>query len=215
VNHLVISRVILFSLLSSILFSACGPGTPSPTPQVIDIYATAATQPWLSDLYGCAAQESVVLRLSDLQSAEIVLRIGQPADLTTPAFQIDSEDILIVTNRESPVQNLTADEAWKLFAQGQPGVQVWVFAPGDDVRQIFEQEIMQGASTTSLARLAANPQQMSDTLNAEKDTVGILPRHWKAGTVRDVYTIPDVPVLAILGKNPHGAVEGLLACLQK
>jgi hypothetical protein len=182
---------------------------------VIDVYATAAAQPWLTDLYDCAAGESVVLRVSAPETARIVLRIGQPADLNGPAYQIDSEDILIVTHRESPVQNLSADEAWELFAEGQEGIQVWVFAAVEDVQQIFDREVLHGSPVTSLARLATSPQQMSDTLNAENGAVGVLPRHWKAGTARDVYTIPDVPVLAILKSEPQGVVRDLLSCLQR
>jgi hypothetical protein len=113
--------------------------------------------------YDCAAAESVVLRVSDLQSAQIALWVGRPADLTRPAYQIDSEDILIATNRESPVQNLSADEAWKLFAEGQEGIQVWVFAAAEDVQQIFDREVLHGSPVTSLAHLATIPQQMSDT----------------------------------------------------
>jgi len=202
-------------LLSSFLISSCSPGAPSATPQVIDIYATASAQPWLADLYDCAAHQSVLLRLSDFQSAEIVLRIGQPADLTTPAYQIDSEDILIAAHRESPVKSLSRDEARALFAQAGQGVQIWVFAPAEDVQQIFERDVMQGSPVTSLARLATSPQQMRDALNSENDAVGILSRGWKAAALRDVYTIPNVPVLAILKSEPQGVVADLLSCLQE
>ena len=94
-------------------------------------------------------------------------------------------------------------------------MQVWVYASGEDVQQVFEQAVMDGRSVTSLARLATNPQQMSDTLNNEPNTVGILPRHWKVGDSRFVYTIPDVPVLAIVSDEPQGAVQAIIACLQK
>jgi len=55
---------------------------------------------------------------------------------------------------------------------------------------------------------------MSDTLNNEPNTVGILPRHWKAGDSRVIYTIPDVPVLAIATEEPQGAIRAVIACLQ-
>jgi hypothetical protein len=90
-----------------------------------------------------------------------------------------------------------------------------VFAAVEDVQQIFDREVLHGSPVTSLARLATSPQQMSDTLNAENGAVGVLPRHWKAGTARDVYTIPDVPVLAILKSEPQGVVRDLLSCLQR
>jgi hypothetical protein len=220
----------LLAAIPVLLFlAACAPAAPSPTPQVIDIYATAAAQPWLADLYDCAGEQSVILRLSESPSdAEILLRVGQPDDLSTPSYQIATEEILIVTNRESPVQNLSAEQARALFAgrlapagsrpergSGTEGVQVWVFAPAEDVQQIFENVLMQGTPITSLAQLAATPQQMSDTLNGEKNVVGILPRHWKAGSARDVFTVAEVPVLAIVKEEPHGAIKALLTCLQK
>jgi len=59
----------------------------------------------------------VTLRLIDsLSDAAIYIRIGEPDVLMTPAYQIDTEEILIVTHRESPVQNLTIEEARMLFA---------------------------------------------------------------------------------------------------
>ena len=67
----------------------------------------------------------------------------------------------------------------------------------------------------SSARVAVNPQQMSDTLVNESNSVGILPRHWKAGDVRDVYSVGVVPVLALTQAEPEGVVKSLLACLQK
>jgi hypothetical protein len=183
---------------------------------VVSVYATAAAQPWLADAYTCAEQQSIVIRLSDSASAaDIVIRLGEPDNLSTPAYQIASEDLLIVTHRESPIQNLTIEQARALFSQGQADVQLWVFASGEDVQEAFEREVMQGAGLSSLARLAASPQQMSDTLNAEKNAVGILPRHWKAGAVRDVFTLPGVPVLAITPSELPQAAREIIACLQQ
>ena len=110
---------------------------------------------------------------------------------------------------------MTVEEVRELFAgQGDPSVQVWVFASGEDVQRVFEQTVMQGRSVTSLARLATSPQHMSDTLNNEPNTVGILPHHWKAGDSRFVFTIPDVPVLAITSESPQGDIQAIIACLQ-
>jgi hypothetical protein len=123
---------------------------------------------------------------------------------------------LIVTQRQSPVQNLTLEEARALFAgQGDPSVQVWVYAPEDDVQEIFDQAVMEGMSVTPSASLAMTPQQMSDTLVNEPNTVGILPRHWKAGDDREVFKVATVPVLALTKSEPEGAIKDLIACLQK
>jgi hypothetical protein len=103
-----------------------------------------------------------------------------------------------------------------LFAgQGDPSLQVWAYPAGEDVHEVFNRLVMQGQSITPEARLAVDPQQMSDTLVNEPNTVGILPRHWKAGDAREVLSAGTVPVLAITPNEPQGMVKQLIACLQK
>jgi len=94
-------------------------------------------------------------------------------------------------------------------------VKVWVYSSGEDIQKAFEQAVMAGRSVTLSASLAVSPGQMSDVLNAESNAVGILPRHWKMGTVRDVYSVGNVPVLAILKEEPQGTIKELVGCLQK
>ena len=144
------------------------------------------------------------------------MRLGEPAFLNSPAFQIDTEEILIVTHRQSPVQNLTLDEARRLFAgEGDPSVQVWVYAEGEDVQATFDQVVMAGRNVTPSARLAVNPEHMAEALVNEANALGILPRRWKAGDAREVFRVAIVPVLAITDSEPQGVMQELLACLQK
>jgi hypothetical protein len=146
----------------------------------------------------------------------MVLRVGEPGFLTSFVYQIDEEEILIVTHRQSPIQNLTLEETQLLFAGlGDPSVQVWVYASEDDVFEVFDQFAMMGRSVSSSARVAVNPQQMSDVLNSESNAVGILPRHWIVGNAREIYSVAKVPVLAITQNEPQGAVNQLIGCLQK
>jgi hypothetical protein len=94
-------------------------------------------------------------------------------------------------------------------------VQVWIYASEEDVQRVFDQFVMEGRSVTPWARVALNPQQMSDTLANEPNVVGILPRRWKAGDVREVFTIAAVPVLAVTQSEPQGELRQLIGCLQK
>ena len=207
---------IVIFLLFSILLYACSPTAPAVTPQVIPVYSTSAAQPWLPPLYECAGTSAVLSRMDDPSAAEIVLRLGEPAFLNSPAFQIDTEDILIVAQRQSPVQNLTLDEARRLFAgEGDPSVQVWVYAEGEDVQDVFDQVVMAGRNVTPSARLAVNPEHMAEALVNEANALGILPRRWKAGDAREVFLVATVPVLAITDSEPQGVMQELLACLQK
>lgn len=206
---------ILF-LLSSFLLFSCSPATQPPSQtEAISVYATSAAQPWMSDLFACANQLSVNLKVS-AEAPEITLRLGEPETLLSPAYQIDEEEILIVTNRESPIQNLTLEEAQVLFAgQGDSSVQVWGYASEADLQILFDQLVMKGRSVTSFARMASSPQEMSDVLNSESNSVGILPKHWVAGNVREVYSAGMVPVLALTREEPQGMVTELVSCLQK
>ena len=210
-------KISLFLFLLFTVSACVSTPTDVETLQVVNIYATSAAQPWLTELYDCAANQSVTLRLTDSSSdAAIYIRIGEPDVLMTPAYKIDTEELLIVTHRESSVQNLTREEARALFAgQGDPSMQIWVYSSDEDIQKAFEQAVMAGRSVTLSASLAVSPGQMSDVLNAESNAVGILPRHWKMGTVRDVYSVGNVPVLAILKEEPQGTIKELVGCLQK
>jgi hypothetical protein len=207
---------ILLLFLSSVLLFSCSTSTPPAPSQAVTVYSTSAAEIWLYPLYDCAGSSAALTRVDDPASADIILRVGEPKFLASSAFQIDTEEILIVTHRQSPVQNLTLEEARALFAgQGDPSMQVLVYASGEDVQEVFDQVVMAGGSVTSSARLAVNPQQMSDTLVNEANTVGVLPRHWKMGDTREVYTVATVPVLALTNSEPQGVIQELIACLQK
>lgn len=209
------NNIFLF-LLSSLLLFSCSPGAPLATPQLVTVYSTSAAQPWLPSLYECAGTSAAISRVDDRNLADIVLHIGEPEFLNSPAYQIDTEEILVVTHRQSPVQNLNLEGVRALFAgQGDPSVQVWVYASGEDVQEVFDQVVMEGRNVTSSARIAVNPQQMSDTLVDESNAVGILPRHWKMGDTREVFAVATVPVLALTRVEPQGVIQDIIACLQK
>jgi hypothetical protein len=140
--------------------------------------------------------------------------VGEPEISISPSYKIDEEEILVVTHRESPVQNLSLEEAQELFAKGSPSVQVWVYPSDADLQKAFDQLVMKERSVTSSARVAVSPQNMSDVLNSESNVIGILPRHWKTGNVREVASAGTVPVLAVTKSEPQGAVIKLISCLQ-
>ena len=211
-------RATLFlSFILMLLAASCAPAnTPEPEIQIVSVYATPATQPWLADMYACAQTGTVIRVTNSPNSADISLRLGEPDYQPASVYQIDTEEILIATHRRSPVQNMTADEVRMGFAgQGDPSVKVWVYSSGEDVQMVFEQVVMQGRSVTSKARLATGPWHMFDVLVNQDDVVGILPGRWKVDDIRDVFTIPNVPVLALVESEPQGAIQEIIACLQK
>jgi hypothetical protein len=209
-------RLLLF-LLSLLLFS-CSPSIPATTPQLISVYSSSAAQLWLPELYACAGTSSVISRVDDPSTADIVLRIGEPAFLALHAYQIDEEEIWIMTHRESPILNMSLEELQALFAgQGDSAIQVWVYASGEDVQDVLDQVLMEGRTVSPSAHVATGPQQMLNVLESERQAIGVLPMTWsmKVNGSRGMYHVATVPVLAITDTEPQGVIQELLACLQK
>lgn len=180
----------------------------------VNVYATSAAVPWLEELFDCAENTSVVLHVT-ANAPDITLRVGDPDGLASYAYQIDTEEILVAAHRDSPLQNPTLGQVRDLFAgRGDPSLQVWVYASGEDMARAFDQLVMQGRSVTSFARLASSPPHMSDALSADADAVGILPRHWMMGEIREIFSAGSVPVLALTKSEPQGVIHQLIACLQ-
>lgn len=207
-------QITLSILLALTLLTACTNPASTDT-QIVNVYATPAAGTWLYELYDCANTASVVLNVTP-DSPDILLRVGEPKGLSTPAFQIDTEELLVVVHRQSPLSHMDMEQVRALFGgQGDPSVQIWVYAEGEDIQDIFQETVMQSRNITSSARIAVNPQQMSDLLNAESNAVGILPRHWKMGSPFEIFSIGMFPVLAITPSEPQKIVKDLIACLQK
>jgi len=206
---------LIFLLAVTLISSACGAQTPAAEPQVVSIYATSAASPWLERLYSCAAKSSIVLNM-DAKSPEISLRVGEPNVLASLAFQIDEEEILVAVPHESPVQKLTLTDVQNIFMRGDPlgATQVLVYPSDADVQMAFDQLVMEGRSVTSFANVAVSPQNMSARLSLMPNAIGILPRSWLTGEVREVFSVGRVPVLAVTRSEPQGVVVGLLSCLQ-
>ncbi len=210
------STTLVLFLLSSFLLFSCSTKTPQASLQPVTVYSTFAAEPWLTDLYACADPVASLIRVDDPSSADIALQIGEPDFLSSFAYQIGEEEILIAVNRQSSIQNLTIDEARALFmGLGDPSVQVWVYASDADVQKMFDPFVMEGRSVSSSALVAVSPAKMSDALANDLNAVGILPRHALADGLREVFPVATVPVLALTKSEPQGVVNELLACLQK
>jgi hypothetical protein len=195
------------------ILTACTPTLELEEQVIVTAYATSAATPWLADLYACAADSNTVINLS-AESPDISLRIGEPETLVSPAYKIGEEEILIVTGSESPLAELTLEEAQILFTQGNPSVQVWVYPSDVDVQTMFDQLVMKGRNVNSFARIAANPQEMSEALQSNPNAVGILPHRYLTDELQAGASAGSVPVLALTGEKPQGAIINLISCLQ-
>jgi len=217
-NHV----AILFLL--SFLLSACGTSTPQVTPQLVSIYISSGAYPIVNKLYNCASNQAII-KLSDPQSADIVIRIGEPDHLNTPAYQIATEDIIVIVHSGTGISTFTMDQVrsiflgqatnWKELGGNDLPIQVWSFSPTEDVQEIFNHTVMEGQAITSTARLAVSGENMATSISSIPGSIGVLPRQLLANNSQDVFTVAKAPVLAITKITPVGPVNEIIGCLQK
>jgi hypothetical protein len=218
-----------FFILACILLTGCNPVTPDATPETISVEYTAASTPWLATIYKCAGGNVVNAELlaadfQDPQSFDLSIRIGQPDTLTSPAYQIGSEEIIIIVNPQNTVKQLTVEQVrglftgqilnWQAVGVSNGNVQVWVYSSGEDVQQIFEKAALGGNRVTGNARLATSPDEMTRAIAADVNAVGILTSHWKNSNVIDAFNAATAPVLVISKSEPLAAAKSMIACLQ-
>ncbi len=206
------------------LLAGCGTPTPQTTPQLVNVYVSSAAYPWVNDLYNCTPT-SAVINLSDPLSADVTMRLGVPDHLTTPGFQVSSEDILVIVHPQTGVLSLTLFQVrsiflgqvvnWKDVGGSDLPVQVWSFSPDEDVQDLFSQTVMNGQPITSLARLAVSGESMVEAVGTNPGSVGILSRRLITSAVQNVFTVAKVPVLIITKSPPEGAISELISCLQQ
>ena len=212
-----------------ILLSACNASKPAATPVPITIQYSATTTPWLAKIYDCAGANVVnaeqrAVEFQDPQSADIIIRIGQPDPLENPAYQIGMEEILVIVNPQNPVKALMAEQVRGIFSGqifswqdvGGPDtpIQVWVFSAGEDIQQGFESSALGGSPVTSNARLATSPDEMALAILNDMNAVGILTQSLKGNNVSNAYLVATVPVLAITKSISQSAIQNLIACMQ-
>jgi hypothetical protein len=209
-------------LMAAIALEGCGGGTRS-VQEVLTVRATSATSPWLGDVYACAPSGTAIA-IADPDSAQLLIRLGEPPTLAEPAYQIGFDDLLVVVHPLTAIGHLTADQVAALFA-GQIGnwrelggadaaVHLWVFGASQDVQEDFDRLVLRGRPVSSLARVVFSAQDMSDSVGNTPGSAGLLPRRWKAGNTREAFSLPALPVLAIMPSTPRGSMQQLVSCLQ-
>ncbi len=224
-------KTIRFLLLfAGLTLAACSTATPAPTPQPINVQFTAAAAPWLSTLYTCAGSTLVFSEqrsadFLDLSSADFAIRLSQPATLTSPAYQIGSDDLLVIANPHNPLTHLTQQQVsgifsgtvqnWSEVGGSDAAVQVWVYPSSEDIQTAFDQVVLAGRPVVSSARLAATSDEMITEMTDETGAIGIITRRLKTDAVSELYTVGSLPVLVLTRSDPAPAIMHIVSCLQK
>lgn len=225
-------RVVIESLLAVWIFllSACSGTQAASTdslPEVVDVYASQAAQPWLGVMFACADAYGAIIRLNDPANAQVVLRVGEPNLLEGFAYQVGEEEIALAVHPENPAAFISQAQVQGLFSGDitnwlevtgvEAPVQVWVFAPQGDLGEGFNSVVLGAGFPVSTARLAAAGEELRAEIARDVNAIGYIGRR-SAGT--DIRLIPLenpllLPVLAITSKPPDGVLVDVLGCMQQ
>jgi len=207
--------IIGYLFLLSFFVVSCGSVTPPAQPQTVTVYASPSVEPWMGEVFACGSAGNIMIRVT-ADAPDVSLRLGDPDDVSRNVYQIGEDEVLVVVNRESSLQNLSLREVQALFAgQADEPVQVWIFPSELDISGLFDQFVMEGRSVTSFARIAVSPDEMSEAINSTPNAIGVIPARWGRGDARAVYSAGNFPVLALTSGEPQGVVRDLLTCLQQ
>jgi PBP superfamily domain len=219
-----------FILLFCLLLASCSNTTLTPTAEIINIQYTSAAEPWLAALYNCAGNTVLTADpraadFLDLQATDLVLRLGQPENLTSSAYRIGTDNLLVIVNPQNPVKKLDASQVrglfsgqiqdWKDAGGSDSPAQVWAFSKADDLQTIFDQNVLNSSPVTPAARLASSPDEMIQAVSRDVNAIGILTGRLKTSSVSEVFTVTNVPVLVLTRSDPPGGITRILSCLQK
>jgi ABC-type phosphate transport system substrate-binding protein len=173
--------------------------------------------------FACVSPAAAIV-LSQEADSDITLRLSEPQELAFPAYQVGSDELLVITHPLVGVGGLTPVQVEGLFAgqftswssvggSDQP-VHVWAYAAAVDIQSYFERVILHDRPVSSLARLAVSAQHMSDSVGSVPGSIGLLPRRWATGNLHEALLVANIPVLALTQSAPSGEVAHLLECMQ-
>jgi phosphate transport system substrate-binding protein len=157
------------------------------------------------------------------------IRLGEPDEIPSTAYEIGTDEIVVVAHPDNPIHSLTLADIRALFSgeirnwdelgsKDMP-VQVWAFGPSEDIRQIFDATVMLQQPISSEAHLALNTDSMATGVGSEPGATGFLPRSLVKPDIQ-IVNIDQlsssiiVPVLAFTAPDADDATMTLVACMQ-
>jgi len=225
-------RFIASIILVCIFLPACAVA-PAATPlEQLTIQYSAAVIPWLPTLFRCSDGNAIDAEqrgtdFLDIKSADMVIRLGKPDILSAYVYQLGTDELLVITNSKNPARQLTPEQVYKLFT-GQiqdwsslngntTAVQVWIFANGEDITELFKQYSLRGSPVSSAAHLANNPQEMVQAIEKDINAIGIITRRLLSNeNVTVANTVAsNLPMLGISSTKPNRSLAHLITCMQK
>jgi hypothetical protein len=233
-------RFTFIPMVTMLLYACLAPPTAT-TPATLhplQVALTPSLAPVRSALHTCAgAQPEIALILAetpagslDNTAADLTVWFGPPPADSNYAMPLAREDILVVVNPDNPVSAISTTSLGAIFS-GQIdvwddvggedlGIEVWILPEGNEFTQVFQEQILENDSFSTLSHLAPDPAALVEAIVENPGAIGFLPGAWLSEGVKllrlDNRTKNEMrhPVLALSEGEPQGLAREFLHCLQ-
>jgi hypothetical protein len=171
------------------------------------------------------------------QSTDVALRWGVPVGLQQPAFELGSDHLVFIVHPENPLSQIKLEDLQAVFSGNlllwtdacpecanlpEGDIELWTYAPGDDVQDLFEETILSDTRISTGAYLAASPADVLNAVAEDPSAIGYLPSAWlKESAVQELIIINlpistlTRPILAITSSQPQAELNAWLTCLSQ
>lgn len=208
-----------FFLLLLFLSVACTP--PSATDGTVwRVAIPPMLRLWMANLESCLPSQTV-LALDDRQ-AEVRLEWGEPPALSSPAFVIGEEALLVIAHPQNSISRLSEEQVraifrgevqnWQQVGGSDLPVDVWVYPSEAEGMRVFEAWL--DGAVASTAHLAMTPQEMLTAVQGTPGAIGWVGERWSLPGTVTVARLPAMPILLIFSRSPSPAEARWVSCLQ-
>ena len=228
-------------ILACLAITGCSPpltATVPPSPQPVSITFSPSLEIIEDALRTCANNHPEIALIVakrpvtsiDYNDSDLTIWWGEKPAEVSFAYPLAQDELVVILNLVNSNSNLSTNELralysgkvqnWEEFSIYQHAVSVWSYPEGNELRGIFDENILGDQRLTPLAFLAPNPQAMLEAVASDPGAIGFLPRSWLNQDVfstqidMDLQKMLNKPVLALTKTKPQSGSLILLDCLQ-
>ncbi|HUF40222.1 MAG TPA: hypothetical protein VMN57_16995 [Anaerolineales bacterium] len=145
---------------------------------------------------------------------EMTLWLGEPPDDAPQAALLGTETIVVAAHASLGRDAFTEAEVRALFTEGGgPAFEVWVPQAGQVAREVLD-AWLEGGGYPPEAFLSPTPEAAVAAVAADPGAVAVIPSAWLTADLSPVFSLGELPVLALTDRVPEGRMRGLIGCLQ-
>jgi len=190
---------------------------------------TATLRPMVERLHQCAldhpeisliTQESSITGLQS-NGADLTLWFGEPSQgISGQSFILSIDEIVMVAGKQVPLREMNIERLLDLYANSDPPNQLWTYPEENELRIIFDNDVIGDELITPDALLAPNPAAMIEAVTSDPTAIGYLPKSWLVDDIQAKSLNSDsqmdfaYPILALSQTEPQGNLRSYLVCLQ-